>query len=82
MGGMGMFNVAPPAAPKPAPAKAAAPAKDAEVQQLLKKVLDNRTTQYGGPFAGQAFAQVRDPEPFRLDNRSLEGLKKKPALTR
>jgi hypothetical protein len=65
MGGMGggFFNVADPAVPNDA---AAAP------EQLDRKTSCTRSA------PSQWFAQVRDPQPFRLDNQTVESRKKKP----
>lgn len=69
MGGMGggFFNVAdPPALNDAAAAPEKAPAPEAE----------GKTSSTSVP--SQWFAQVRDPQPFRLDNQAVESRKKKP----
>ena len=66
MGG-GMFNIAdPPAASDAAAVPEKAPAPEAE----------GKTSSTSVP--SQWFAQVRDPQPFRLDNQAVESGKKKP----
>jgi len=54
---------------------------DPEAQKLLDKILGDQTSRLARP-RGQAFAQVQDPlpgtnKPFRLDNDTVESLKKK-----
>jgi hypothetical protein len=93
-GGGGIFSVpaeqkpqaarAPAARPEGQPATRQAPAADAEVEQILKGILGSATSRVDGPF-GHGLAQVRDPQAvreFRLDNRSIDSLKKKPQPAR
>jgi len=56
----------------------AAPVGDAEVEQLLNRILDQETTQLQRP-QGQAFAQIKDPLPQDqgvFDNETIQKLKK------
>jgi hypothetical protein len=89
-GGGGFFSV--PAEQKPitrpsgtaAPRPQQTPATDAEVEQILKGILGDATSRVDGPF-GRGLAQIRDPQPgrpFRLDNETVDSLKKKPLTVR
>lgn len=91
-GGGGVFNIPAQAIPQfhqpalKAKGKAAPKGKatrkrrsrkaDPEVENLLNRILEEKTSQT--TFQGQWFAQVQDGE-FRLDNQSVEELKKKVA---
>lgn len=90
IGGGGIFNIPPQAVPqqrRPAPANApngnAVPQgkprqqrrpADPEIDNLLDRILDEKTSQTS--FQGQWFAQIQDGG-FRLDNETVEELKKK-----
>ncbi len=90
-GGGGLFNIAAPGLPflkqqgkapkaqavpngNQQPQRRARRVKDPEVENLLDRILDEKTSQT--PFQGQWFAQIQDGE-FRLDNKTVEDLKKK-----
>jgi hypothetical protein len=89
-GGGGLFSIAPQSKPpinKPATGpkpkagtkSETAPARrvsDPEVENLLHRILDDKTSQTN--FEPQWFAQIQDGE-FRFDNQTVEELKKKVA---